>query len=135
MRYCILGLLGLFFFCSHSTQALAQTKGEGWKLYYVDESGDRYYYDRGSVESPQKYIVILWQKITGIVNGWEEDKAKANLRLDCRRKTFEILYYTEPSDTGTNPRSAEEDRGANKQQQSLNTDSRLRALFENVCPF
>ena len=84
MRYFILGLIGLFFFCSHSMHAFAQTKGEGWKLYYADGSGDRYYYDKGSIELPQKYTIILWQKITGTVNDLEEDKATAHLRLDCR---------------------------------------------------
>ena len=134
MRYFFLGLT-LFLACSYGTHALAQTKGEGWKLYYLDESGDRYYYDKGSVETPQKGTVMLWQKITETSSGEEVDKSTTRLQLSCRQRTYEVLSGVDYGETGKRPPGAADDQKGNPRKGGLRADSRLRALFENVCPF
>ena len=131
MRYFVFGL-ALFLVCSYSTHSFAQTRGEGWKLYYLDDSGDRYYYDKGSVESPQKGTVILWQKITEISSGEEVDKSTTRLQLNCRQRTYDILSEVE-RDRADN-KTADDQKG-NSPKGGFRADSRLRALFENVCPF
>jgi hypothetical protein len=136
MRYFVLGL-ALFLACSCCTHSFAQTRGEGWKLYYLDDSGDRYYYDKGSVETPQKGTVIVWQKITEISSGEEVDKSTARLQLNCRQKTFDILTDGERERTGKEGQGGAGDRKGNPQKGGMNlrADSKLSALLENVCPF
>ena len=134
MRYFVFGL-ALLLGCSYGMHSSAQTKGEGWKLYYFDESGDRYYYDKGSVETPQRGTVVVWQKITEISSGEELDKSVTHLRLNCRQRSYEILV------DATNDRAemkAGDAAGTQKEKPykgELQVDSKLRALFENVCPF
>jgi hypothetical protein len=136
MRYFVLGL-ALFLACSYGTPSLAQTKGEGWQLYYLDDSGDRYYYDKGSVESPQKGTVLLWQKITEISSGEEVDRSTVRLQLNCRQRTFEVLTDVERDRADKENQSGASDRKGNPQKGNLNlrADPRLSALFENVCAF
>jgi hypothetical protein len=131
MKYFFLGLT-LFLACSYGSHGFAQTKGEGWKLYYLDESGDRYYYDKGSVETPAKGAVIVWQKITEISTGEEADKSTTHLQLNCRQRTYNIL--SEAGRDRADKKTADEQKGSSPKG-GLRADSRLRALFENVCPF
>ena len=126
MRYFVLGLTLLLALTS-GAPAFAQTKGEGWKVYYIDESGDRYYYDKGSVETPQKGSVIVWQKITGISNYAEVDKSVARIQLNCRQETYRVL--PDAKDEGSEEKKAQSTRN------EVQADSKFRALFENVCPF
>jgi hypothetical protein len=136
MRYFVLGL-ALFLACPYSTHSFAQTRGEGWKLYYLDDSGERYYYDKGSVESVQKGTVIVWQKITENSSGEEVDKSTVHLRLNCRQKTFDVLADGERDRPDKENQGPAGDRRGNPQKGDLNVraDSKLSALFENVCPF
>ncbi len=126
MRYFVLGLTLLIALTS-GAPAFAQTKGEGWKVYYIDESGDRYYYDKGSVETPQKGTVIVWQKITGISNYAEVDRSVAHLQVNCRQKTYLVL--PDAKDEGS------EEKKARSTRSEAQADSKFRALFENVCPY
>jgi hypothetical protein len=135
MRYVVTGLT-LLLVCFCVVVSFAQTRGEGWKLYYADGSGDRYYYDKGSVESHQKGTVMVWQKATEPSTGEEVDKRTMHLQLNCRQGTYRILSDLEREGIEDKTRSlAANDKKGNPQTGELRADSKLRALFENVCPF
>lgn len=135
MKYFIIGLIGVIFVWLSGVSVLAQTRGEGWKLYYIDESaGNRYYYDKGSIESPQKGIIKVWQKITERTKSEEEqDKYKMRLQINCRQKTYETLSYTE-YDVAKERVLTSTEYKENPPKSNLPLDSRMRALFENTCP-
>jgi hypothetical protein len=114
--------------------AFAQTKGGGWQLYYSNESGNKYYYDKGSMESPQKGIYKVWQKITETIReGDEQDNFKIHLQINCRAKIYEVLSYIEYDATGEKALNAQEYK-ENPPKNSLQLGSRMGALYENICP-
>ncbi len=135
MRYIVLGL-SLLLVSSFNAPSFAQTRGEGWKLYYMAESGERHYYDKGSIETPQKGTVTVWQKITDESTGVEIDKSAAQLQLNCRQRTYRVLSEVGLGKAGSGPQNAGgEQKEIPKKGDDAQADSRMRALFENVCPF
>ncbi len=114
--------------------AFAQTKGGGWQLYYSDESGNNYYYDKGSIESPQKGVYKVWQRITETIRaGEEQDNYKIQLQINCKAKIYEVLSYIEYDGTGEKALNSLEYK-ENPPKSSLPLGSRMGALYENICP-
>jgi hypothetical protein len=135
MKYFVFGIITVMFILLSDVGVFAQTKGGGWQLYYInDESANRYYYDKGSIESTQKGIFKVWQKITETIRaGEEQDNVKIHLQINCREKTYEVLSYIEYDGTGEKVLNAQEYK-EKPPKRSLILESRMGALFENVCP-
>jgi len=124
----------VIFILVSATYAFAQTKGGGWQLYYSNESGNKYYYDKGSIESPQKGIYKVWQKITETIReGEEQDNFKIHLQINCRAKIYEVLSYIEYDGTGEKALNAQEYK-EKPPKNSLQLGSRMGVLYENICP-
>ena len=70
MKYFVFSIITVMFILLFNIGVFAQIKGGGWQLYYSDESGNKYYYDKGSIESPQKGIYKIWQKNTESIRAW-----------------------------------------------------------------
>ncbi|MCX5812909.1 MAG: hypothetical protein NT178_10255 [Proteobacteria bacterium] len=133
MKYFVFGIITVMFILLSDMSVFAQTKGGGWQLYYADESG-RYYYDKGSIESPQKGVLKVWQRITETIRaGEEQDNFKIQLQLNCRGKTYEVLSYIEYDGTGEKTLNAQEYK-EKRPKISLTLGSRMGVLFENICP-
>jgi hypothetical protein len=134
MKYFVFGIITAFFILLSDAGVFAQTKGGGWQLYYANESGNKYYYDKGSIESPQKGIYKVWQKITETIReGEEQDSFKIHLQVNCRGKIYEVLSYIEYDGTGEKALTAKEYK-ENPPKNSLQLGSRMGALYENICP-
>lgn len=135
MKYFVFITVTVMFVLMSYMSVSAQTKGGGWQLYYADEeSGNKYYYDKGSVESPQKGIYKVWQKITETIRaGEEQDNFKINLQINCREKTYEVLSYIEYDGTGEKTLNAQEYK-EKPPKSNFSLGSRMGVLFENVCP-
>jgi hypothetical protein len=134
MKYFVFGIITVMFILLSDIGAFAQTKGGGWQLYYSDESGNKYYYDKGSIESPQKGIFKVWQKITETIReGEEQDNFKMQLQINCRGKTYEVLSYIEYDGTGEKVLNAQEYK-EKPLKSSLILESRMGALYDNICP-
>jgi hypothetical protein len=135
MKYFVFCIITVMFIMLFNMCAFAQTKGGGWQLYYSDEeSGKKYYYDKGSIESPQKNIYKVWQKITETIRGGEElDNVKMQLHINCLGKTYEILSYIEYDGTGEKELNIQEYK-EKQPKNMLPVGPRMGVLFDNVCP-
>jgi hypothetical protein len=134
MKYFVFGIITVIFILLFNMGAFAQTKGGGWQIYYADESGNKYYYDKGSIETPQKDIFKVWQKITETIrSGEEQDNFKMHIQINCRGRSYEILSYIEYDGTGEKVLNAQEYK-EKQPKGSLPVGPRIKALYDNVCP-
>ena len=109
-------------------------EGADWKLYYVSDSGYKYFYDKESLESPDKGIKKVWQKIAKDIGKDEsDDMLKMHLLLNCKSKIYEILSITEYDGTREMEISYE-DYKSRAPTSDLPLESRIGALYDNVCP-
>jgi hypothetical protein len=135
MKYFVFGVIAVMFILLSDTGVFAQTKGGGWQMYYADEeSGNKYFYDKGSIESPQKNIYKVWQKTTETIRAGEElDTFKMQLQINCLVKTYVVLSYIEYDGTGEKELNAMEYK-EKQPKDRVQVWSRMGALFDNVCP-
>jgi hypothetical protein len=80
-----------------------QSWGADWTFYYQTEVEDeiktiveKYYYDKASIERPQKNILKFTQRITIMVKGSEEtDKKVMQTEMNCASRQYRVLSQTE----------------------------------------
>jgi hypothetical protein len=133
MKYFVFSIIAVTFILMSNISVFAQTKGGGWQLYYADNSGNRYYFDKGSIESPQKGTFKVWQKITETIReGEEQDNFKMQLLIDCRGRTYEVLSYIEYDGTGEKVLNTQEYK-EKPPKNNLQLRSRMGALYDNIC--
>lgn len=80
-----------------------QSWGADWIFYYQSEVEDgmktimeKYYYDKSSVEKPQKNILKFTQRITILATGSEEtDKKVMQMEMNCSSRQYRVLSQTE----------------------------------------
>lgn len=80
-----------------------QSWGADWTFYYQTEVEDeiktiveKYYYDKASIERPQKNILKFTQRISILVKGSEEtDKKVMQMEMNCTSRQYRILSQTE----------------------------------------
>jgi len=109
-------------------------EGSDWKLFYLSDSGYKYFYDKESLESPDKGIKKVWQKISKDIGKDEsEDMFKMHMEVNCKNKTYEILSIAEYN--GTNETVINfEDYKSRPPTSDLPLESRIGALYDNICP-
>jgi len=135
MKYFVFGVITVMFIMLSDACVFAQTKGGGWQMYYADESsGNKYYFDKAGIESPQKGVYKVWQKITETIRaGEEQDTFKMQIQMNCRAKTYEVLSYIEYDGTGEKELNAQEYK-EKQPKGSLSIGPRMGVLLENICP-
>ena len=137
MKFLFIGLMAAISMWPFNMSVFAQTRGEGWRLYYIDEPY-RFYYDKGSIESPQKKIIKVWIKVTEKMRGDDElEQNKIRFQIDCSKKTYEALSRI-TYDTAKGGVLNSEDYMENPQKGSVwkdsKTNSQMNSLIENACP-
>jgi hypothetical protein len=105
-----------------------------WKLFYVTESGYKYFYDKESLESPDKNIKKVWQKVAkGLGKDEDQDMFKTHLMINCKTKVYEILSIVEYDGTNEMVISYEDYRNR-PPTGDFHLESRIGGLYDNVCP-
>lgn len=106
--------------------------GENWVLFYNSQDEEKYYFDKESIEKPQKNIVRVWQKRVKIVEESEEDIEKVHLELDCKKRQYSILSIVDAN--SKTQESVKEGGTPSRARTGLSTlISIMGSLFENVC--
>jgi hypothetical protein len=116
-----------------------QSWGVDWTFYYQTEVEDesktimeKYYYDKASVERPQKNILMLTQKITILSTGSEEaDKKVMHIEMNCSSYKYKILSQTE-YDVATG-KVIMEGKTENPAWKRFSIDSVMGGLSSNLC--
>lgn len=98
----------------------AHSFAEKWILFYNSQDEEKYYFDRESVERPDKKIIRVWQKKTNVVKGQEEEMEKIQVEIDCNKKTYKIIK-DETKDFKDIP------------SEKIKPSSRMEVLLDNVC--
>ncbi len=125
----IILLSGLIF-----TGIYSSANGADWKLFYVSDSGYKYFYDKESLESPDKYLRKVWQKISKDIGKDEtEDMLKLHVELNCKTKIYEVLSMIEYDGTKEMEISYQDYKGR-APTSDLPLESRIGALYDNLCP-
>ncbi len=106
--------------------------GENWVLFYNSQDEEKYYFDKDSIQKPQKDIIQVWQKRAKVEDEVEQDIEKIHLELDCKKRQYRILSVIDANSKTQEPaREDEITSGVRTRLSSL--ISILGALFENVC--
>jgi len=110
-----------------------QTRGEGWQLYYIDDTTrNKYYFDKGSLTTVEKDIVRVWQKVTEEIKSTDEqEKFSIQLQINCRQKTFDVLSVVNLLTTQPEIEIYASEQGKKRR---YIEGGQLRALVENICP-
>ncbi len=110
------------------------SEGSDWKLYYATDSGLKYFYDKETLEFPDKGIKKVWQKVSkGIGKDENQDMFKMHVELNCKTKVYEILSIVEYD--GVNEMVIGfEDYKSRPPTSDLPLESRVGALYDNICP-
>jgi len=110
------------------------SEGANWKLYYATDSGLKYFYDKESLEFPDKGIKKVWQKVSkGVGKDENQDIFKMHVELNCKTKSYEILSIVEYD--GVNEMVISfEDYKSRPPISDLPLESRVGALYDNICP-
>ena len=110
-----------------------------WTLYYQTDTEKenriitgKYYFDKSTVEKPEKDIVRLTEKITQSLAGREEaDKKITQMEINCSSRKYRILSRTEYDDvTG---KALAEDRNKIQPWSRFSLDSIMGDLRDNLC--
>lgn len=110
------------------------SEGADWKLFYATESGYKYFYDKESLESPDKGIKKVWQKVSKDLGKNEnQDMFKMHLEVNCKTKIYEILSIVEYDGTKEMVISFEDYKNR-PPTSDLPLESRIGGLYDNVCP-
>ena len=108
--------------------------GADWKLYYATDSGYRYFYDKESLESPDKGIKKVWQKVSkGIGKDENQDMFKMHVEVNCKTKIYEILSVVEYDGINEMVISVEDYKNR-PPTSNLPLESRIGGLYDNICP-
>jgi len=108
-------------------------KEEKWQLYYETEAGMRFSYDKLSIESPDKNVFRVWQRVGEKVKDEEAEQYRVHIEINCKQRTYQILSYIEKDATeGPDPKT--ETGNANQQKNIVPIASSLDTLYDNVCP-
>jgi len=116
------------------TGLYSYSEGADWKLFYAADSGYKYFYDKESLEMPDKGVKKVWQKISKDLGKNESrDMFKMQLVVNCRSKIFEILSIVEYGSANETVISFEEYK-SRPPTDDLPLESRIGALYDNICP-
>ncbi len=116
-----------------------QSWGADWTFYYQTEVEDefktiaeKYYYDKASIERPQKNILRFTQRITILVKGSEEtDKKVMQMEMNCVSRQYRVLSQTE-YDMATG-KVITEGKMESPAWKRFSLDSVMGDLRENLC--
>lgn len=116
-----------------------QSWGADWIFYYQTELEDesktileKYYYDKSSVERPQKNIIKLTQKITILVNNAEEtDKKVVQIEMNCSSYKYRVLSQTEFD--GATGKAMAEGQVENLSWKRFAMESSMGGIRDNLC--
>jgi hypothetical protein len=112
------------------------SEGAEWKLFYKNESGEEYLFDKASIEYPEKGVVRVWQKtVEKTRDGEEQEKSKLQIEIYCssKRSTYTILSNTEEKTKKDAPIRSEDIKG-NPPASYIPSGVTIGALRDNVCP-
>lgn len=104
---------------------------ENWMLFYGSQTGEKYYFDKDSLERPQKKIVRVWQKKTRVEDENEQELQKLHLELDCAKKTYRIISIVD-LDSKKNG-AITEDLAKSAPVGMITFISIIGSLYENIC--
>lgn len=63
-----------------------------WQFFYQVEDGPKYYFDKDSIQSPQKGIVHVSVKTTlGKDSDEDAEQYKGSVEINCRSRSYRIL--------------------------------------------
>lgn len=124
-------VLGIFFLFI-GIMGVSHAAEPEWVVFYKGEK-NQFFYDKASIERPEKDRVIVVQKIV-------EEKDRDNLvelfrtkfEIQCKARSFKIISNTEFEDVTGRELTSEEIKATSKEGESL--ASKMSTLRDNVCP-
>jgi len=122
-------LFGIMLLCLCS-----YSEGADWQLFYATDSGFKYFYDKESLEAPDKDTKKVWQKISKDLGRDEtQDMFKMHTEINCKTKVYEILSIVEYDGDREMTISFEDYKGR-PPTDDLPLESRIGGLYDNICP-
>lgn len=104
-----------------------------WIVFYKGEK-NHFFYDKSSIERPEKQRVIVVQKIVEVKHIDDTiELFRTKFEIECKARTFKILSNTEFEEVTGRELTSDQIISANSKEGEI-LASKMSILRDNVCP-